>query len=131
MRLEPGIHEYAVAAIARGLLQRQRDEIAEAASGQSVLIRKEAVARPQSRLRSALHRFRENMRAELAGQRRMDGLRKEEPHMERTEIRLKRYLRPRSSRWLRGFSFPPRRVQFESKRDGKRGDEEMVIGILP
>ena len=84
MRLEPVVDEHAVAALARLLLQRHRDQIPESSLRQRVLIGKEPVVRVQSDVGSPLHRLGQQERAELARKCSRDGVCEEEPDMAAT-----------------------------------------------
>jgi hypothetical protein len=59
VRLALAVNKQAVAAGARLLLQRQCDQIPEAALGHRILIREEAVIRIKPHLRPAVQRFRD------------------------------------------------------------------------
>ena len=73
------VEKHAVAEFPRPLLQRQRDQIAEAALRQRVLVGEEAVVGIQADVRPAFHGFRQQVRAEFAGQGGRDGLGEEQP----------------------------------------------------
>ena len=75
------IQEHTVALFPRHLLQRQRDQIAEAALGQGVLVGKKPVVGGEADFRPALHRLRQDERAELPRQRGRHRLGKKQPHM--------------------------------------------------
>ena len=77
--LELLVQKDAVAGRSWLLLQRQGDQVAEAALGQRVLIREEPVIGAQPDLRAAFHRLGEKMRTQLPRQAGRDGLREEEP----------------------------------------------------
>ena len=78
---EPPELEDEVAARRRDPLERQRDQVAKSALWQRVLVGKEAVVRIEADVGPALHRFRENQRADLACQRGREGLFEEDPHV--------------------------------------------------
>ncbi|HEY0372862.1 MAG TPA: hypothetical protein VGD79_12715 [Thermoanaerobaculia bacterium] len=75
------IDENTVPAIARQFLQGQRNEVAESALWQCVLVGKETIVGVEADLRPALHRLREHERSELARENRSNGLFEEEPHV--------------------------------------------------
>ena len=71
----------AVALLPRIFLQRQGDQVSETAFRQCVLTREETVVRLQSRLRSAIHGERHEMKTETPRETGRDRLRKENPDM--------------------------------------------------
>ena len=73
------IEEDAVVLLAGALLQRQGDQVSESSLWHRVLIWKEAVVRTESDIRSALHRFGEDMRSEPSSQGGWNGFLEEEP----------------------------------------------------
>ena len=75
------VEEDAIAVTAAFLLQRQSDQVAESSVRQGVLIREESVVRVEADIRPPLHRFRQDMRAELPRERSRHGLLEEEPRV--------------------------------------------------
>src|SRR5258708_54993 len=75
------VEEHAVAGFPRPFLQRQRDEISEAALRKCVLIGKKSVVRIQADVGSALHGFGQDMRSKPPRQRRGDRLVEENPNV--------------------------------------------------
>src|SRR5947207_9154404 len=75
------VKENAVAVPPGVLLQRQRDQIAKSSVRQRVLIREESVVRVEPDIRSALHRLRQDVGADLPRERRRHGLVKQQPDM--------------------------------------------------
>jgi hypothetical protein len=73
------IEEDAVSLVAWSFLQRQRNQVPEAAVRHRVLIRKETVVRIQADVRPPFHRLRQNVRPESSGQRGWNGVLEEEP----------------------------------------------------
>jgi hypothetical protein len=78
-RLEIVVDEHAVAAFARPSLQRECDEIAEAAARHRVLARKQPVVGIEADLRPAVHGPRQQHRREAACVEGRDGVGKEQP----------------------------------------------------
>lgn len=68
-------------AFAGSLLQRQRDEIAESALRQGVLIGKQPVVRVQAHVRALLHGLGQEVCAESPRERRRNRLLEEDPDM--------------------------------------------------
>ena len=81
MRMALFIEKDAVATIPRPFLQRQGDEVAEAAVRQRVLIGEEPVIRTQADIRATLHRLGQNVRAEIAGQPGRNGFLEKQPQV--------------------------------------------------
>jgi hypothetical protein len=75
------VKEHAVVALPQALLQRQGDQIAEAALRQGVLVRKETVVRIQPDVWSPFHRLGENVRTEFPRQDSRYGLDEEQPQV--------------------------------------------------
>ncbi|EXI75345.1 MAG: hypothetical protein AW07_01246 [Candidatus Accumulibacter sp. SK-11] len=78
---QPFVKEHAVVALPRALLQRQRDQVAEAALGQGVLVRNETVVRIQPDFRSSFHRLGEDVRSEFPRQDSRQSLGEEQPQV--------------------------------------------------
>src|SRR5262245_1695584 len=78
-RLELVVDEYAVAVLARPPLQRERDEIAEAAARHRVLARKQPVVGLEADLWPAVHGPRQQHRCEAAYLEGRDGVGTEQP----------------------------------------------------
>ena len=79
MRGEGLINENAVADFARDFLQRQRDQIAEAALGQGVLVGEKPVVGGESEFGPLFHGFREDEAAEFSRERGGNGLGEKHP----------------------------------------------------
>ena len=75
------VEENAVARLARLLLKWQRNQIAEPASGQSVLVGKEPVIRIKPKFRPAFHGFCNQIGAEVPCYTRGDRFREEQPNV--------------------------------------------------
>ena len=80
-RHEVVIHEDTVALVTRTALERQGDQVPEAALRHRVLVREEPVVGVQADVRPVLHRLREKVRAEPARQRRRNRVLEEEPRV--------------------------------------------------
>lgn len=81
MRSELAVEEQTIAALARPLLERQRDQIAETALRKRVLVWKEPIVGVESDLRAPLHRLGQDVSAEFARERRWNRLLEKEPNM--------------------------------------------------
>jgi hypothetical protein len=75
------VEKDAMTAFARTLLQRQRDEIAESALRQRVLIGKQPVVGVQADIGALLHGLGQEVRAEAPRERRRNRLLEEDPEM--------------------------------------------------
>ena len=79
MRQKAVIEKDAIATLPRSLLKRQGDQVAKAALGKCVLIGEETVIGIKPDARPAFHRFGQQVRAELARERRRDRLLEKQP----------------------------------------------------
>lgn len=78
------VEKNTVAVVARLLLQRERNQIAESSPRQRVLIRKKPVVGVQADLRVLFHGFGQQVRSELSGERGWNRLFEEQPHVPAT-----------------------------------------------
>ena len=70
VRGEVFVEEDCIACLPRAVLERKRDEVAEAAAGEGVLVGKEPVVRRHAQLMASRHRLGDDVAAHLAGGRR-------------------------------------------------------------